>query len=166
MFDCADDVLAYHDDKVTLPQAERTEMRDRRDANRWSAGSKDAKKPASRRVREPGQLLTAWFETENDNKSPDTDNGRQLRRIVRQIKKYAWSREGWKGQILSGFGITKLVRRASCAGPRPPGSRAGSPSRTHRGATTSHGDSAALGAGSVADGGRMWWVRTGRGRRR
>jgi hypothetical protein len=48
MFDCADDVLAYHDDKVTLPQAERTEMRDRRDANRWSAGSKDAKKPASR----------------------------------------------------------------------------------------------------------------------
>jgi hypothetical protein len=40
---------------------------------------------------------------------PDTDNGRQLRRIVRQIKKYARSREGWKGQILSGFGITKLV---------------------------------------------------------
>jgi hypothetical protein len=53
--------------------------------------------------------VTAWFETENDNKSPDTDNGRQLRRIVRQIKKYARSREGWKGQILSGFGITKLV---------------------------------------------------------
>jgi hypothetical protein len=53
--------------------------------------------------------VTAWFETENDNKSPDTDNGRQLRRIVRQIKKYARSREGWKGQILSGFGLTKLV---------------------------------------------------------
>jgi hypothetical protein len=27
MFDCVDDVLAYHDDKVTLAQAERTEMR-------------------------------------------------------------------------------------------------------------------------------------------
>jgi hypothetical protein len=53
--------------------------------------------------------VTAWFETEDDNKSPDTDNGRQLRRIDRQIKKYARSREGWKGQILSGFGITKLV---------------------------------------------------------
>jgi hypothetical protein len=34
MFDCSDDLRAYHDDKVTLPQAERTEMRDRRDANR------------------------------------------------------------------------------------------------------------------------------------
>jgi hypothetical protein len=32
--------------------------------------------------------VTAWFETEDDNKSPDTDNGRQLRRIDRQIKKY------------------------------------------------------------------------------
>lgn len=53
--------------------------------------------------------MTAWFETEDDNKSPDTNNGRQLRRIDRQIKKYARSREGWKGQILSGFGITKLV---------------------------------------------------------
>lgn len=34
MFDCAEDVTAYHDDKVTLPQAERDEMRARRDANR------------------------------------------------------------------------------------------------------------------------------------
>ena len=25
MFDCADDVLAHHDEKVTLPQAERTD---------------------------------------------------------------------------------------------------------------------------------------------
>jgi hypothetical protein len=34
LFDCAKDVLAHHDDKVTLPQSERTVMRDRRDANR------------------------------------------------------------------------------------------------------------------------------------
>jgi hypothetical protein len=53
--------------------------------------------------------VTAWFENENDNQSPDSDNGRQLRRVVRQIKKYARSRDSWKGQILSGFGITKLV---------------------------------------------------------
>jgi hypothetical protein len=26
IFDCSDKVLAYHDDKVTLPQAKRTEM--------------------------------------------------------------------------------------------------------------------------------------------
>lgn len=34
MFDCSKDVRAYHDQKVTLPQSERTAMRDRRDANR------------------------------------------------------------------------------------------------------------------------------------
>lgn len=34
MFDCEKDVLAYHDQKVTLPQADRTAMRDRRDSNR------------------------------------------------------------------------------------------------------------------------------------
>jgi hypothetical protein len=34
MFDCAKDILAYHDEKVTLPQAERSTMRARRDANR------------------------------------------------------------------------------------------------------------------------------------
>jgi hypothetical protein len=34
MFDCSKDIRAYHDQKVTLPQSERTAMRDRRDANR------------------------------------------------------------------------------------------------------------------------------------
>jgi hypothetical protein len=219
MFDCADDVLAYHDDKVTLPQAERTEMRRRRDANRdrLKKGLKDAKKPAPREFVSQGSYsmktmtqhlakdydiddgvyfakevlvgdrgaemsalqvrwmvrdalddgsfkappevrkncvrvhyeagfhvdvpvyrrvttkdvwgnesyhhelassdwkrsdardVTEWFEDENDQRSPDTDNGRQLRRMVREIKKYARSRDSWKGQILSGFGITKLV---------------------------------------------------------
>jgi hypothetical protein len=219
MFDCADDVLAHHDSKVTLPQAERTEMRDRRNANRdrLKRGLKDAKKPSPREFVSQGSYsmktmtqrlakdydiddgvyfsqevligdrgaemsalqarqmvrdalddgsfktppevrkncvrvsyeagfhvdvpvyrrvtikdafgneryhhelassewkrsdardVTAWFENENDNQSPDSDNGRQLRRIVRQIKKYARSRDSWKGQILSGFGIAKLV---------------------------------------------------------
>jgi len=219
MFDCAEDVLAHHDEKVTLPQAERTEMRDRRDANRdrLKRGLKDATKPAPREFVSQGSYamktmvqylgkdydiddgvyfdkevlvgergaemsalqarqmvrdglddgsfktppevrkncvrvhygagyhvdvpvyrrvttkdvwgnesyhcelassdwkrsdardVTEWFEKENNDKSPDTDNGRQLRRIVRQIKKYACSRESWKSQILSGFGITKLV---------------------------------------------------------
>lgn len=219
MFDCAGDILAYHDEKVTLPQAERTEMRDRRDANRdrLKRGLKDAQKPAPREFVSQGSYamktmtqhrqkdydiddgvyfskevlvgdrgaemsalqarqmvrdalddgsfktppevrnncvrvnyeagfhvdvpvyrrvttkdafgnekyhhelastdwkrsdardVTAWFETENENQSPDSDNGRQLRRIVRMIKKYARSRDSWKGQILSGFGITKLV---------------------------------------------------------
>ena len=53
--------------------------------------------------------VTEWFEKENKDKSPKDANGRQLRRITRQIKKFARSRESWGGQILSGFAITKLV---------------------------------------------------------
>jgi len=30
MYDCAEDVLGYHDDEVTLPDAERKTMRERR----------------------------------------------------------------------------------------------------------------------------------------
>lgn len=53
--------------------------------------------------------VTKWFDEENQRQSPDTTNGRQLRRIVRLIKKFAGSRASWKGQIASGFMITKLV---------------------------------------------------------
>lgn len=219
MFDCSDDVLAHHDEKVTLPQAERTNMRERRDANRdrLKKGLKDNKKPTPREfasqgsyamktmVQYPGKDydiddgvyfdkevlvgergaemsalqarkmvrdalddgsfatppevrtncvrvyykvgycvdvpvyrrvnskdiwgnetyhhelassdwkrsdardVTDWFEKENTKQSPDENNGRQLRRVVRQIKKYSCSRESWSKQILSGFGITKLV---------------------------------------------------------
>lgn len=220
MFDCSDDVLAYHDEKVTLPQAERTNMRERRDANRdrLKKGLRDKKKPAPREFASQGSYamktmvqhptkdydiddgvyfdkavlvgdrgaemsalqarqmvrdalddgsfktppevrtncvrvyyeagfhvdvpvyrrvttkdawgneinhhyelassdwkrsdardVTDWFEKENTRQSPDTDNGRQMRRVIRQIKKYARSRESWGSQILSGFGITKLV---------------------------------------------------------
>jgi hypothetical protein len=219
MFDCSVDLLAYHDDEVTLPQVERTNMRARRNANRdrLTKGLKDTGKPAPlefasqgsyamktmvqhpandydiddgvyfdkavllgqhgaemtalqarqmvrdalddgsfktppevrkncvrvyyvagfhvdvpvyRRVitkdvwgnetytyelassdwkRSDARDVTSWFETENTHQSPDTSNGRQLRRVVREIKKYARSRESWASQILSGFGITKLV---------------------------------------------------------
>src|SRR5580704_4744921 len=34
MIDCSGDMISFHDEEVTLPQAERTSMRDRRDANR------------------------------------------------------------------------------------------------------------------------------------
>jgi hypothetical protein len=219
MFDCSKDVIAHHDQKVTLPQAERTQMRERRDANRdrlkrglkrigkplprefvkqgsyamktmtqhpendydiddgvyfdkevlvgdrgaqlsalqvrqfvrdaiddgsfktspevrtncvrvYYAAGYHVDLPIYRRVRSSGILgnityyyelassdwkrsdarnVTDWFEQDNINKSSDTDNGRQLRRIVRQIKKYARSRASWKGQTINGFGITKLV---------------------------------------------------------
>ncbi len=60
-------------------------------------------------IRSDARDVTEWFEKENNRQSPDQDNGRQLRRMVRLIKKFARSRDSWKGQILSGFGITKLV---------------------------------------------------------
>lgn len=219
MFNCHHDVLEHHDQEVSLPQAERTEMRSRRDANRtrlrrglerlkhpqpWeyrSQGSyamktmvQDQKNdydiddgvyfaksdlvgtrgaelsalqarqrvrdavddgsfksppevrtncvrvnydagyhvdlPVYRRIstlnafgrevvvhelassdwkRSDARDVTEWFDKENSRQSPDESNGRQLRRVVRQIKKFARSRESWKGMLLSGFGITKLV---------------------------------------------------------
>lgn len=219
MHNCSDDVLGYHNDKVTLPEAEQSEMRDRRNANRdrLKNGLKKAGKPVPlefksqgsyamktmvqdpdkdydiddgvyfakedlqgpqgnemtalearqmvrdalddgsfkkppevrekcvrvyydagyhvdvpgyRRVvtkdssnkesidyelaasdwkRSDARDVTKWFEDENNRQSPDTTNGRQLRRVTRELKKFAKSRSSWKGQILSGFGITKLV---------------------------------------------------------
>jgi hypothetical protein len=218
MHNCANDILAHHDDEVNLAKPEQDEMRDRRDSNRsrLKNGLAKAKKPAPlehrsqgsyamrtmvqhpekdydiddgvyfakedlvgergaemtslqarqmvrdavddgsfkkapecrkncvrvyygagyhvdipvyRRVTTKGFLgdtyhyelassqwkrsdardVTDWFVEENKRQSPDTTNGRQLRRVVRQIKKYARSRPSWSGEILSGFGITKLV---------------------------------------------------------
>ena len=53
--------------------------------------------------------VTAWFDGENQRQSSDTTNGRQLRRVCREIKKFAQSRTSWKSQIAGGFMITKLV---------------------------------------------------------
>lgn len=212
MKDCAKDVLAYHDDKVTLPQSERTNMRDRRDANRerlkkrlkadgkplpqefikqgsyamltmvqddsndydiddgvyfqaslegpngGDKAPKDArqmvcdalqddrfnnqpvvKKNCVRifyndgyhvdmpvyRIREDSgdyelasgsdwvhsraASVVEWFDIANQTKSPDENNGRQFRRIVRMLKKFARSRDSWKSQTTSGFAITILA---------------------------------------------------------
>jgi len=49
--------------------------------------------------------VTGWYEDER-SKSAD---GAQLRRINRDLKKYARSRNSWRGGILSGFGISVLV---------------------------------------------------------
>jgi hypothetical protein len=59
--------------------------------------------------RSDARLVTDWFNNENKTKSPDEDNGRQLRRVTRLIKMYAQSRDSWRGLIASGFAITALV---------------------------------------------------------
>lgn len=213
MHDCAKNILAYHDNEVTLPQAERTAMRDRRNANRERLKKRlkeddqpapdqfikqgsyamltmvqapdndydvddgvyftqeslrdDAgynmspaaaremvchalrdnrfnKKPQVRdacvrvhynegyhvdipvyRIRATdGEYELAggdswvvsraadveeWFNNENQRLSPDENNGRQFRRIVRDLKKFARSRKSWKDEIATGFIITKLA---------------------------------------------------------
>jgi hypothetical protein len=221
VFDNSRDIIAYHDDRVTLSQAERTAMRDRRDSNRDRLKSRlsesgkplptefikqgsyamktmtqdpdndydiddgvyftrDALKDAqgvdmapqaarqmvcdalqdSRFERAPevkkscvrilyragyhvdmpvyrvistavgdtyelacGDEWVAsraadveeWFDAENQRQSPDTTNGRQMRRITRLIKKFARSRNAWKADVAAGFTITKLVQEHYCA---------------------------------------------------
>jgi hypothetical protein len=53
--------------------------------------------------------VTDWFDAQNQQKSPDTTNGRQLRRVVRYLKKFARSRASWTDRIAKGFTITVLA---------------------------------------------------------
>lgn len=219
MYNCHEDILAYHNEKVTLPRPERKEMRDRRDTNRqrltdglkrdeepsiigcrsqgsyahrtmvqhpekdydiddgaffWKedlkgpkGGDKSARDtkemvrkalhderfarppevrtncvriyynegyhvdvPVYRQVkvtnnwseeevfcelaswdwkRSDPTEVTRWFDRENKAQSPDTTNGRQLRRQTRLIKSFARSRESWRPRIATGFMITTLI---------------------------------------------------------
>jgi hypothetical protein len=213
MFDCSNDVVAYHNKEVTLSQVERTAMRDRRNANRNRLETRlaDSDRPVPDKFIKQGsyamltmvhdpdndydiddgvyfaqevlvdekgndmepaavremvcealqdgrfnrqpEVLDAcvrvfynegyhvdlpvyriseddgeyelasgdswvvsraadvedWFNQENQQLSPDEDNGRQFRRIVRYLKKYARSRIKWKGKISTGFMITTLA---------------------------------------------------------
>lgn len=216
---CHEDILAYHDEDVTLPEPERREMRARRDTNRRrlkdgldqnnapkpigsrsqgsyamrtmvqqpdkdydiddgiyfekddldgpNGGAKTANEaremvrqalddgsfnrppekrkncvrvyyeagyhvdvPVYRRVTETSLLwgevtryelagpdwkasdplaVTNWFLEENKKQSPDTDNGGQLRRVVRLLKAFGQSRQSWRTRMPSGLTISKLV---------------------------------------------------------
>ena len=53
--------------------------------------------------------VTTWFQDENKRQSPDSENGRQLRRVVRLLKAFGRSRKAWRSQIASGFMISVLV---------------------------------------------------------
>src|SRR5687767_12198048 len=76
MFDCNDDVLAYHDEEVTLPQSERTAMRDRRDANRdrLKARLKEKGKPAPQEFIKQGSYAMRTMVQDPDN-DYDIDDG-------------------------------------------------------------------------------------------
>ena len=53
--------------------------------------------------------VTRWFNEGNKNQSPDTTNGRQLRRQTKLNKAFARSRESWRPRIATGFMITTLL---------------------------------------------------------
>jgi hypothetical protein len=76
MFDCSDDVLAYHDEKTTLRQSDRTAMRNRRNANRDRLKSrlKEAGRPTPYEFIKQGSyaMLTMVQDAENDY---DIDDG-------------------------------------------------------------------------------------------
>lgn len=98
----------YH---VDMPVYRRVTMKDIFDneTHHYELASSEWKKSDARDV-------TDWFEAQNKKQSSDITNGRQLRRVIRHIKKFSRSRTSWSGQTLSGFGITKLAVEVFCAG--------------------------------------------------
>lgn len=58
--------------------------------------------------------VSDWYE---DQRAASAD-GIQLRRINRDLKKYARSRRSWRGSLLSGFGISVLTTEEFCANDR------------------------------------------------
>jgi len=53
--------------------------------------------------------VTEWFNQAVIDKSPDDNNGRQMRRITRLLKFYKQSRDSWKQSMPSGFEVSVLV---------------------------------------------------------
>lgn len=53
--------------------------------------------------------VTEWYNSTVVNKSPDTVNGRQLRRVTKLLKIFTKSRESWKSSMISGFCLSVLV---------------------------------------------------------
>ena len=76
MKNCHADVLAYHDDEVTLPQKERTEMRERRDSNRrrlkQGLGRDEEPKPVDYRSQGSYAMRTM---VQQPDKDYDVDDG-------------------------------------------------------------------------------------------
>lgn len=53
--------------------------------------------------------VTAWFNSAVIDKSPDSTNGRQMRRITKLLKAFTKSRNSWVNQMISGFALSVLV---------------------------------------------------------
>ena len=91
----------YHVDVPVYREVTTTNLYGKQDT-RYEIASSDWKKS------DPVEV-TRWFNRENQRQSPDTTNGRQLRRQTRMLKAFARSRESWRPRIATGFMITTLV---------------------------------------------------------
>lgn len=76
MHNCSDEILGYHDDAVTLPQAERDQMRQRRDTNRirLKNGLKKAEKPGPSFFKSQGSYAMKTM-TQHPDRDYDIDDG-------------------------------------------------------------------------------------------
>ncbi len=76
MFDCSDDVLAFHNDQVTLPLKDREEMRGRRRAirERLKAGLEKGSKPLPIESKSQGSYAMKTM-TQDPDKDYDIDDG-------------------------------------------------------------------------------------------
>lgn len=81
MFDCANDVRAYHDQDVTLPKTEQDKMRDRRNSNRTRLrnGLAKANKPAPLEFVKQGSYAMKTMVRDPDN-GHDIDDGVYFRK--------------------------------------------------------------------------------------
>lgn len=82
----------------------------RKTTNLWSGAEEEYFELASAEwKRSDARDVTKWFEDENTTQSPSQENGGQLRRITRLLKKFTTSRSSWQGRVAKGFTVTKLV---------------------------------------------------------
>lgn len=76
MYDCHQDIVAFHNEKVVLSIADRDEMRKRRDSNRnrVESGLKTAGQPAVKEFRSQGSYAM-WTMVQDANNDYDIDDG-------------------------------------------------------------------------------------------
>ena len=79
------------------------------ETNRWGEEETYYELASTDWKRSDPLAVTDWFLAANKDQSPDTENGGQLRRMVRLLKAFARSRTSWQDRIATGFMITKLV---------------------------------------------------------
>lgn len=91
---------------VDVPSYRRIEVKDP-----WSGAVTERFELASSdwKISDPREV-TKWFKRQNKALSPDfSDSDGQYLRVVKLLKMFARSRSSWKGQIATGFMITKLA---------------------------------------------------------